>query len=328
MKILSNLITFTALFCVYHTAQAQYTDVINSNRPGVSQSAYSVGTKVLQFEVGPYMIKEKRSLYPKYKVSGYGVDFAAHYGFWKEALEFNLQGTFQKDTQTYPSIVDVENGRANFKNLNIGAKYLVYDPHKNKGDKPNLYSYHANRGFKWSSLIPAVAVVAGVNYDTKDNPYTAPTVEGLSYRGGVITQNNFYGGWVFITNFIVDRIVSDQTEFHYILTLTHSFHPKWVVFGETHGIKSDFYADNLFRFGGGYLLNKNLQLDTALTFNTKNTPSVLSVNFGASYRLDRHKDKNQPDNGTSAKDLDKRKSRFKNAEKRKKKKKNTNFDED
>jgi len=328
MKFIQNLVVSIVLLCICNTAQAQYTDVINSNRPGASQSAFSVGTNVLQFEVGPYLITEKRKLYPKYEVSGYGVDFAAHYGFWKEALEINIQGTFQKDTQTYPSIVDVENSRANFKNLNIGAKYLVYDPHKNKSDKPNLYSYHANRGFKWSSLIPAVAVVAGVNYDTKDNPYTASTVEGLSYRGGLITQSNFYGGWVFITNVIMDRIGSDQTDFHYILTLTHSFNPKWVVFGETQGIKSDFYADNLFRFGGGYLLNKNLQLDTALTFNTKDTPSVLSLNFGASYRLDRHKDKNKIDNGTSAKEQEKRKSRFKNVDKRKKKKTNTNFDED
>ena len=328
MKILSNFIALIVLFCVCNTAQAQYTDVINSNRPGASQSAFSVGTNVLQFEIGSYMIKEKRELYPKYEVSGYGVDFAAHYGFWKEALEFNIQGVFQKDIQTYASVVDVENDRSNFKNLNIGAKYLVYDPHKNKEDTPNLYSYHANRGFKWSSLIPAVSVIAGVNYDTKDNPYTATTVEGLSYRGGLITQNNFYGGWVFITNFVMDRIGSDQTDFQYIVTLTHSFNPKWVVFGETQGIKSDFYADNLVRFGGGYLLNKNLQLDTAITFNVKNTPSVLNLNFGISYRLDRHKDKTQPDNGTSAKDLDKRKSRFKNEDKRKKKTKNTNFDED
>ena len=58
MKILSNLITFTILLCMCSTVHAQYTDVINSNRPGASQSAFSVGTKVLQFEVGPYMIKE------------------------------------------------------------------------------------------------------------------------------------------------------------------------------------------------------------------------------------------------------------------------------
>ena len=32
------------------SARAQYTDVINSNRPGESVSAYAVGTGVLQFE--------------------------------------------------------------------------------------------------------------------------------------------------------------------------------------------------------------------------------------------------------------------------------------
>ncbi len=271
-------------------AHGQYTDVINSNRPGASQTAFSVGKKVLQFELGPYLINEKRTPNPSYDVSGYGVDFAVHYGFFKEALEVNLQGTYQRDTKTYNTTIPVESSRANFKSLNLGAKFLVYDPNKNKEEKINVYSYHANRGFKWRHLIPAVAVAAGVNFDTKDNPYTASGVEGLSYRTALITQNNFSGGWVFVTNFMMDRISSDQQDFHYILTLTHSFDPKWVAFVETQGIKSDFYADNLFRIGGGYLLNKDLQLDTALTFNTKDTPSVFGVNFGVSYRIDRHQD--------------------------------------
>ena len=80
-------ISFTTLI------QAQYTDVINSNRPGASQTAFSVGKKVLQFELGPFISNEKRSPYPSYKAKGFGVDFAAHYGFLKEALEVNIQGT-------------------------------------------------------------------------------------------------------------------------------------------------------------------------------------------------------------------------------------------
>jgi len=227
-------------------------------------------------------------VYPNYEVSGYGLDFAVHYGIWKEALELNIQGTYQNDTKSYSSGLKKDETRANFKNFNIGAKYLVYDPNKNKEDKPNLYSYHANRGFKWSSLIPAVSVAGGLNFDSEDNPYTATTVDGVSYRGVLITQNNFAGGWVFVTNFMLDRIGSDQTDLNYTLTLTHSFNSKWVMFAETQGIKSDFYADNLFRFGAGYLLGKNLQLDTALTFNTKDTPSVLNISFGVSYRIDRH----------------------------------------
>ena len=275
------------------SAFSQYTEVINSNRPGVSRSAFSVGTNVLQFEVGPYFIKEERTPVTAFEVKGWGVDFAARYGLLFEELEINIEGTYQNDTKTLFSFAQIENDRANFKNLAIGAKYMLFDPQRNAGEeKPNLYSYHANRRFKWKSLIPAIAIGAGINYDVKDNPYTAAGIEGISPRVMLATQNNFAGGWVFVMNFIMDRIGTDQSDFQYILTLTHSFHPKWVVFGETQGIKSDFYADNLFRFGGAYLWSKNLQLDTALTFNTKDTPSVFSVNFGASYRFDFHKDKN------------------------------------
>lgn len=282
-------IILTLIFCCqFTTTQAQYTDVINSNRPGASLSAFSVGTKVLQFELGPYLVEEKRNVYPNYEVTGYGVDFSVHYGIWKEALELNIQGTYQNDTKSYNSNTALENKRSNFKNFNIGAKYLVYDPNKNKDDKQNIYSYHANRGFKWASLIPAVSIATGVNFDSKNNPYTAVKVEGLSFRGTLITQNNFAGGWVLVTNLTLDRIGSDQTDLNYILSLTHSFNSKWVMFGETQGIKSDYYADNLFRFGAGYLLSKNLQLDTALTLNTKDTPSVINLSFGASYRIDRH----------------------------------------
>ena len=322
MKSIKTYLPLVLLLISFHSF-SQYTEVINSNRPGVSRSAFSVGTNVAQLEVGPFIIKEEHTPL-KYEVSGFGIDFAARYGLLFEELELNLEGTYQNDKVTdNRSAISTENKRSNFKNFTLGAKYLVYDPYKNAGeDKPNLYSYHANRAFKWKSLIPAVAVYAGANFDTKNNAFLAPGVEGFSPKVMIATQNNFNGGWVFVMNLIKDRIGSDYSEFQYILTLTHSFNPKWVIFAETQGIKSDFYADNLFSFGGAYLLSKDLQLDTALKLNTKDTPSVFSVNFGASYRLDFHKDKETGD-GTSAKEEGKRRSR-----KNKKKKKDVDFTDD
>ncbi|GAA3574332.1 transporter [Snuella lapsa] len=316
----SALVLFSLI--VSSQAYCQYTEVINSNRPGVSRSAFSVGTNVAQLEVGPYILKEERTPAATYEVSGFGIDFAARYGLLFEELELNFEGTYQNDTKTYTSNIAAEDKRSNFKNLTLGAKYLVYDPYKNsEADKPNLYSWKANHGFKWRSLIPAVSVYAGANYDTKNNPYTDQGIEGFSPKVMIATQNNFSGGWVFVMNLIKDRIGTDQSDFQYILTLTHSFSPKWVVFGETQGIKSDFYADNLFRFGGAYLWGKDFQLDTALTFNTKDTPSVFSVNFGMSYRLDFHKDKEEKniDNGASAKDERIRQLNSRKTGKRKKK---------
>lgn len=314
------LLTKKALFFIAllftQLCLAQYTEVINSNRPGVSRAAFSVGTNVAQIEFGPYIVNEEHTPL-RYEVSGFGADFALRYGLLFEELEINLEGTYQNDTFTdNRSTIVSEDQRSNFKNFTIGAKYLVYDPYKNaEEDKPNLYSYHANRSFKWKSLIPAVAVYAGANFDSKNNPYTAPGIEGFSPKVMIATQNNFSGGWVLVTNISKDRIGTDFSDFQYIITLTHSFSPQWVVFGETQGIQSDFYADNLFRVGGAYLWTKDFQLDTALTFNTKDTPSVFSVNFGMSYRFDFHKDK-ETDNGNSRKDADNRKPKKKDKKKR------------
>lgn len=304
-------ILLLAFSLISSLAYCQYTDVINSNRPGVSRSAFSVGTNVVQFEVGPYIINEKRAPALRTEVKGFGADFAARYGLLWEPLELNIEGSFQSDTKTYFSNIPFETSRANFKYVSVGAKYLIFDPYKKAEDKPNLYSWKANQRFKWKTLIPAVSVYLGANYDTANNPYIAPGIEGFSPKVMIATQNNFSGGWVFVLNLIKDRIGTDQSDFQYIVSLTHAFNPKWVIFGEAQGIKSDFYADNLFRFGGAYLWAKDFQLDTALTFNTKDTPSVLSVNFGASYRLDFHKDKEikNQDNGTSAKKEGNRRSR-------------------
>lgn len=304
---LKKFYALALLFIASYTLNAQYTEVINSNRPGVSRSAFSVGTGVAQLEVGPYMIKEKHTPL-KYEVSGFGIDFAARYGLLLPQLELNIEGSYQNDTfKDNRSIISLDTKRSNFKNLVIGAKYLVYDPYKNaEEEKPNIFSYHANRKFKWNSLIPAVAVYAGANFDSKDNPYTAPGVEGISPKVMLSTQNNFASGWVLVLNVSKDRIGTDYSDFEYIATVTKSITDQWVLFGETQGIQSDFYADNLFRFGGAYLWGRNFQLDTAITFNTKDTPSVFGVNFGASYRFDFHNDK--VDNGTSAEDEAERKA--------------------
>ncbi|NQX86061.1 MAG: transporter [Flavobacteriaceae bacterium] len=315
-----------ALF-ITSTAFAQYTEVINSNRPGASKGAFSVGTNVIQLEAGPYMVKEKHAL-TNYEVSGYAVDFAARYGLLLDELELSLDGIYQNDTYTaYSSDITAESSRSNFRNLSLGAKYLFFDPFKNsEEEKPNLYSYHANRKFKWHYLIPAISAYVGVNYDSKNNPYTAPTVEGMSFKALIATQHNFNGGWVFVTNLMMDRIGSDDSSFQYIITLTKSIGQRFAVFGEAHGFSGNFYADNLFRVGGGYLFSKDFQIDTSVTFNTKDTPSVFHAGVGASYRFDFHKDKNVND-GTSVEEEAKRKDR-KVGKKRKKQKQEEEFNDD
>ncbi len=59
---------------------------------------------------------------------------------------------------------------------------------------------------------------------------------------------------------------------------------------ETQGYSSERYVDQLFRLGGAYLLTDDIQLEATVGANTKDTPSLFFINFGASYRLDFHKD--------------------------------------
>lgn len=322
-------ILLAVIFVLPLFAIAQYTDVINSNRPGVSKAAFSVGKNVLQFELGAFSVAEEHTPLD-YEVSGLGIDFAARFGLLFEELEINIEGVYQNDTFTSnASALSTENKRSNFRNFTIGAKYLVYDPYKNaEEDKPNIYSYHANRKFKWKSLIPAVSVFAGANFEGENNPFVpnssvfiGPREGGFSPKVMVATQNNFAGGWVFVTNFLMDRIGTDFSEFQYIFTLTHSFSNQWVLFGEAQGISGDFYSDNIFRVGGAYLWSKNFQLDTNIAFNAKDTPSVFNIALGASYRFDWHKDK-EIDNGGKTEDKTDTSGR------KTKRKKKTDFDSD
>jgi hypothetical protein len=279
------------LTIVPNLIMGQYTDVINSNKPGESFSAFSVGTNVLQLETATNFLKQEHKLLNN-KFVGNSFDFSLRYGILWEELEFIGFGTYQTDIfYDYRFNPTNEISRKNIKEFKTGFKYLIYDPYKNYDDSPNVYSYRANQKFKWRSLIPAIALMSGINIDSKMNPYTANGVNGISPFVLLSTQNNFKNNTVLIANILFDRIGSNQNDFEYIITITKALNVDWVIFLETQGIKSDFYADNLLSFGAAYLFNKNLQVDTSFTINNKETPKVNKISFGLSYRFDFHKDK-------------------------------------
>ncbi|SHG15442.1 transporter [Flavobacterium defluvii] len=279
---IKNLL-FLSLFFVPQIFFAQYTDVINSNRPGETMSAYAVGKSVIQGEIGVYGIKEKHDLLD-YDAAGFGTDLSIRYGAFLEQLEFILDVQYQMENFDTPYTSYKKN---NFRQTVLGAKYLIYDPYKNYKDEPNIYSYKANHSFKWRELIPAVSIFAGANFVGADNPYYFSPDGAISPKVALVTQNLFGGGrWVFVTNIIADYIGTDYPSYGYILTLTHGFNDKWSGFVENQGYKSDFYSDAIVRGGAAYLLSPNMQIDASISTNFKNTPSILYGGFGFSWRYD------------------------------------------
>ena len=263
------------------TQYAQYTDIINSNRPGESMSAFSVGKTVIQAEVGLYGIKEKHDLVG-YEANGFGTEIDARYGAFFDQFEFDLNTQYQYDWYKASLVNDTRGG---FKQITIGAKYLLYDPFIKK-EKPNLYSWKANHSFSWKQFIPAVAVYAGVNLKLGKNPFTFPTDKTISPKVMLITQNHFGTKWVWVNNIIADKYMTDYPTLGVISTLTRGFNMRWTGFLEFQGYKSDYYADTLFRFGAAYLVRENIQLDASFNKNVKDTPSLLIANVGMAWRFD------------------------------------------
>ncbi|NND78371.1 MAG: transporter [Maribacter sp.] len=268
---------------------SQYTDVINSNRPGLSVSAYAVGKNVLQLETGLFYEQQDHSLLNT-QSNIVGGDISLRYGLLFEQLELNWEGTYQNQDITYANF-GFNESRTDFYKNRIGLKYLIYDRYKSaKSNRPNLYSWRANNVFQLKNLIPSVSLYAGANFVLGDNPFYAgdPTV---SPRVMVATQSRLTPKFVLISNIAYDRIGTNFPELSYLLSLSHAFrNPKWSVFVENQGIKSDRYSDVLLRSGVAHLFNEELQADINLGASFKNTPSRIFVSAGLSYRFDFHKD--------------------------------------
>tara|TARA_R100000935_G_C2828211_1_gene163484 strand:- start:792 stop:1763 length:972 start_codon:yes stop_codon:yes gene_type:complete len=285
-----KIFTFILFITSGYTTYAQYTETINSNRPGASQGAFSVGTGVIQIEAGGYYGNDDHSLL-RTSTDILGADYSLRYGLFFEALEISLIGSFEDNSKSIRiGANDLDFETRDFKTNTLGAKYLIFDPSRTiKPDKPNLYSWKANQKFKWKTLIPAVSVYAGANFSQPSNPFLYEGESTITPKVALITQNNWTGSWVLVMNLILDKLTEDFPTYTGIVTLTHAFTPKFAGFLEYQGIVSDIYADDIVRTGMAYLVSDDLQFDISGLINFKNTPDRWQLAAGVSYRFDFHK---------------------------------------
>lgn len=283
-KIKSLLLLFSLFITV--NSYCQFTDVINSNRPGESMAAFSVGKTVIQAEMGMYGFKEKHELL-NYDAKGIGSNLDIRYGAFFEQLEFILNLQYQYENYSSP-LTDVING--GLKKTIIGAKFLLYDPIKNYEKKPNLYSWKANHRFSYRQFIPAVGIYAGLNINLSNDVFSRPMIPAdpkISPKVMLLTQNQF-GKFVFVTNIILDKFGDKKQSIDYVVTLTRGFNPRWSGFLENQGFNGDYYSDGIFRGGAAYLVKQNIQIDASIGTNYKNTPSILIGGIGLSWRFDKN----------------------------------------
>lgn len=277
-----------ALFFIFCTTSifSQYTDIINSNRPSLSKSPFSVGSDVLQFETG--FFSEDRTFTHFSDVSSFGTNISIRYGKLMEKLEFVADISYRYDYVKKNVIQIPQNYKSyGISNLTIGSKYLIYkQAYDDKSTE--VRSWKRRMAFDWKRLIPSVGVYAGVNTNFVGPDYKE---SGITPKVGVLLHNEFNPRFILVTNIIGDKITNkERANYQYIVTATYVLHPDWSVFAENEGNFND-YSDEFFAgVGLGYLVNQNLQLDisyrTALNADLKNP----TFSAGFSWRLDRHQD--------------------------------------
>jgi len=305
-KMKKHLLIF--LFLAPLILNAQYTETINSNRPGTSHGTFSVGKDVLQFELGISQLSLNHKYLDNSSVNGNSINYNIRYGLHFENLELFLKGGFVKREIKNFTI----NGRffesrdeKFFSEHKVGLKYLVFDPFKNKKwHGENLYSWKAQRRIKLTDLIPAISVFAGgdfvlvdhIQYDdhfyrTKQQQYLYPDQAAFSPFFGIATQNHFQGKWVVVNNISIENLVGEYSNINYLFTLTHNLtNPKWSIFVEFQHFDNQIYSDNLVKFGIANLLSKNSQIDFNVGVSLKDTPTYSYFDLGFSQRIDWHKD--------------------------------------
>jgi len=288
---------FLFLIGCFHMGSAQYTELINSKRPGFSDSPFSVGTNVYQVEaglfykdIGNYLFKDPElQIANRYSSQTFGSDVSIRVGKFLDKLELDLDMAFVYESRDYslPEVINIS--KLGLSKLTIGAKYLVYMPTYEDKSK-EIRSWKKRNSFDKKRLIPAVGIYAGLNTNFLTELYKNP--DGISPRFAVFTQNNLSGKLIVLTNLIADNMFTAYTEYSFIATTTYSLSAKVSVFGEGQVFqRKDVPNDYQFGIGGAYLLNKDMQVDGSARFiNDERGDHTFLVGIGFSWRLDKHED--------------------------------------
>lgn len=280
----------------FYLSSAQYTEIINSKRPGFSDSPYSVGTNVYQVETGFFYKKIGNYLYQdngvntQYNSQAFGTDMLLRVGKFFERLELDVDMSFGYEKRNYRQPEVISYDKLGFSKFTVGAKYLIYMPTYTDKSK-EIRSWKKRNAFDKKRLIPAVGVYAGLNTNLLTDLQKDP--EGMSPRIAVFTQNNISDKFIFLTNFIADKFTTDQRVYSYILTATYSINDQVSIFGENQGFfPANSQFDLQWGLGAGYLFAKNFQVDLSTRFIIDEYGDhTFWVGTGLSYRVDRHVDK-------------------------------------
>jgi len=271
-------------FISFFSANAQYTDVINSNRPGFSESPYSVGKGVYQLESNFFY--RTLNLNPTFSIpKSFGIDLFFRTSFFLDKLELNTQITYQRDRVIFKNTKIPNDNIYGVSNLLIGAKYLIFEQEYEDKSK-EIRSWKKRFAFDKKRLIPSISIYLGLNTDMVNTIYKTGA---MTPKIGILLQNNLSNYLNIITNFFYDKIGSDSSELSFIVSSTYNYTNQFSCFFEIQGVYNTYKNNLNFGVGLAYLFNPNLQINTSYRYLTEKKLTGNYISLGVSYRLDKHK---------------------------------------
>jgi len=303
-----------ATLCLYllfasSLVSSQYTPIINSNRPGLTQGAFSVGPGVYQLEFGASYRQDRFSSLADAKSTGAGLTLDLRTGLILQNLELIYRVDYHNDQLSFNNPSGrLSYNRAGTKKNTLGFKLLLFDPFRNaEWYKPDTKSYKANKGIRAVDLIPAVSLYLGSELSLGNiYPYGEPfspvfnllfpalQQNQISGEFMLITQNHFLNNFVFVTNWGRRYLGCPYEQNYMSSSLMIPIKKRLMGFVEQVSLDSELSTDVLLTVGAVYLFNENIQVDAFLTQTFKNSPSMFSAGIGVSYRIDRYNDNGIP----------------------------------
>jgi len=297
MKNRTLLLNFFFFLFFFPSIYSQYTNVINSNKPGFSESPYSVGSGVYQFE-SDFFYKNTSKNSPFLNPQTYGVDLFFRTSIFLEKLEINTQLTFQKETVT--SNFKSNNFTAGLSTFTIGAKYLLFEPVYKDATK-EIRSWKKQNTFDKKRLIPSVALYLGMNTDFVNAIHKT---NSLSPKAGILLQHTLTNNLNIISNIIYDKIGTNFSEIYYVISTTQNFGYRWSGFIEYQEIFNKQQESLNYGIGIAYLFHSNFQINISGRVLQEDKTKSFFSSLGISYRIDKHQDSytEQNENGLQIKD--------------------------
>ncbi len=308
---MNRLSTTLQLFFVliWTVASSQYTTIINSNRPGLTQGAFSVAPGVYQVEFGTSYREDQFISLAQAKSQGAGFTLDLRTGLILQNLELIYRVDYHSDQLEFNNVSGLLSyNRKGTKRNTVGFKLLLFDPFRNTDwYKVNTKSYKANKGLRLIDLIPALSVYFGSELSFGNiYPYGEPfspifnlrtpklKQDEISGELMLITQNHFLNNFVLVTNWGRRYLGSSYEQNYVSSSLMIPIKKRLMSFVEQVSSKSQLSSDIFLTVGAVYLINENIQVDTFLSYNLKDTPSMFSTGIGVSYRIDRYNDSGIP----------------------------------